>query len=394
MTRFGIEEYVSDCVIVLDHRVHDEVSTRRLRVVKYRGSLHGTNEYPFLITDRGLVVVPITSVTLEYDASSERVSTGITELDEMLDGGVYRGSSVLISGTAGTGKTSVAAHMAEAACARGERVLFVSMEESPAQLVRNMASIGIDLKPWLDSESLFVQSVRPTAFGLEEHLAMLHRLLDDVEPSIVVLDAVAGLAHAGGRGPTAQTLVRDLDLMKSREVTSVMTTLSPPEHEETTDVDVSSLVDTWLLLRNQESNGERNRVMYVIKSRGSAHSNQMREFVLTDHGAQLVDVQLGPEGVLTGSARVEQEERARQERREREAQHERRRRQLARRSAEIEEQIASLQAQLADETAALESLLAEESERQRSDDAARALLARGRSRGRPDGSGSGAAGGH
>jgi circadian clock protein KaiC len=306
LTRFGIEEYVSDCVVTLDHRVVEEISTRRLRVVKYRGSLHGTNEYPFLITAQGIVVVPITSVGLRYSASEERVSTGVARLDEMLAGGVYRGSSVMISGTAGTGKTSLGALMVDAACARGERALFFSFEESPAQLVRNMRSIGVDLQRWVDAGLLQLEAVRPTAFGFEEHLAMLHRLLDEAEPQLVVLDAVASLTHAGASSETISAISRDLDLLKGREITSVMTTLTHGASQESSEVDVSSLIDTWLLLRTDENNGERNRLMYVIKSRGSAHSNRVREFVMSDSGVDLVDVYVGPHGVLTGSERVAQ----------------------------------------------------------------------------------------
>src|SRR5680860_542023 len=346
LTRYGIEEYVSDCVVTLDHRVHDEISTRRLRVVKYRGSLHGTNEYRFLITEQGLVVVPITSVGLTYEASDERVLTGIARLDEMLAGGVYRGSSVMIRGTAGTGKTSLGAIMVDAACARGERALFFSFEESPDQLVRNMRSIGMDLQRWVDSGLLQLEAVRPTAFGFEEHLAMLHRLLDESEPSLVVLDAVASLTHAGARSQTTSAISRDLDLLKGRGITTVMTTLTQGLSHESSEVDVSSLVDTWLLVRNDESNGERNRLMFVIKSRGSAHSNQVREFVLSDQGADLLDVYVGPNGVLTGSERVEQVSQERLAQATRADETERRRMELVQRSAAFEAQIAALQAQL------------------------------------------------
>ena len=306
LTRFGIEEYVSDCVVTLDHRVDDQISTRRLRVVKYRGSLHGTNEFPFLITERGLVVVPITSVGLTYEASTERISTGMPRLDEMLAGGIYRGSSVMISGTAGTGKTSIGALMANASCERGEKALFFSFEESPEQLIRNMGSIGLDLRRWIDAGLLQVRAVRPTAFGFEEHLAMLHQLILEHEPELVVLDAVASLTLGGAQSATTSAISRDLDLLKRRGITGVMTTLTHGVAEESSEVDVSSLVDAWLLLRNDERNGERNRLLFVIKSRGSAHSNQVREFVLTDEGAELLDVYVGPNGVLTGSERVEQ----------------------------------------------------------------------------------------
>ena len=346
LTRFGIEEYVSDCVVTLDHRVTDEISTRRLRVVKYRGSLHGTNEYPFLITAQGLVVVPITSVGLTYEASTERVSSGIPRLDEMLRGGVYRGSSVMISGTAGTGKTSIGAMMANASCERGEKALFFSFEESPDQLVRNMRSIGLDLQRWIDSGLLQVRAIRPTAFGFEEHLAMLHQLLNEHEPQLVVLDAVASLTHAGARSATTSAISRDLDLLKGRGITTVMTTLTHGVREESSEVDVSSLVDTWLLLRNQESNGERNRLLFVIKSRGSAHSNQVREFVLTDDGAELLDVYVGPNGVLTGSERVEQVAWEHLSQTSRADETERRRQELAQRSAALTAQIAALEAKL------------------------------------------------
>src|SRR6478609_4215180 len=379
LTRFGIEEYVSDCVVSLDHRVFEEVSTRRLRVVKYRGSLHGTNGYPFLITDRGMVVVPITSVGLGYDASEERVSTGIERLDQMLTGGVYRGSAVMISGTAGTGKTSIAASMANAACARGEKALFFSMEESPGQLVRNMRSIGIDLQPWVDAGLLQMRSVRPTAFGFEEHLAMLHRILEDFDPTLVVLDAVASLTHAGARRETASAIARDLDLLKGRGVTAVMTTLAHGSGNESSEIEVSSLVDTWLLLRNHESNGERNRLLFVIKSRGSAHSNQVREFVLTDDGPELLDVYVGPHGVLTGSARVEQMSLERHRRTGRADETERRRQELAKRSAAIRAEMAALQAQLTADTAEFERFEASADAGRASGVAVRALLGRERS---------------
>ncbi|MCW2850245.1 MAG: kaiC [Marmoricola sp.] len=379
LTRFGIEEYVSDCVVTLDHRVEDEISTRRLRVVKYRGSLHGTNEYPFLITEKGLVVVPITSVGLTYEASNERVSSGIPRLDEMLSGGVYRGSSVMISGTAGTGKTSIGALMADASCARGEKALFFSFEESPEQLIRNMASIGMDLRRWVDSGLLLLEAVRPTAFGFEEHLAMLHRLLDEHEPQLVVLDAVASLTSAGARADTTSAISRDLDLLKGRGITTVMTTLTHGESQESSEVDVSSLVDTWLLLRNQESNGERNRLLFVIKSRGSAHSNQVREFVLTDDGAELLDVYVGPNGVLTGSERIEQISWEHLAQTTRADETERRRQELAQRSAALQAQMAALQAQLTAEGAEFDRFVASEAEGRASGVAVRASQGRERS---------------
>lgn len=361
LTRFGIEEYVSDCVIVLDHRVEDEISTRRMRVVKYRGSVHGTNEYPFLITETGLVVVPITSLSLDYPASDERISTGVPGLDQMLAGGVYRGTTVMISGTAGTGKTTLAAHAVDAACARGERALFLSMEESPDQLVRNMRSVGLDLRRWVDDGLLRIASVRPTAFGFEEHLAMVGRLVDQSDPRLVVLDAVANLGHVGQARETATAVARDIDLLKRRGVTTVLTTLMHDQNGESSEVQISSLVDSWLLVRNHESDGERNRLLFVIKSRGSVHSNQVREFVLSDDGALLLDVYVGPQGVLTGSARLAEISREQLAEASRLDEAARRRREMGHRTAELEAQIAVLQARLQSETEAF-TTLAEQAE--------------------------------
>ncbi|WP_036195386.1 circadian clock protein KaiC [Nocardioides aequoreus] len=362
LTRMGIEEFVSDCVVVLDHRVTDGLSTRRLRVAKYRGSLHGTNEYPFLITAQGFTVVPLSSLGLEYEASEERIGTGVAKLDEMLGGGIFRGSSVMVSGTSGTGKTSIGVTMAAASCARGERTLLMSFEESPAQLVRNMRSIGLDLQPWVDQGLLRIHSVRATAHGLEEHLAELHRLVDEVQPSLAVIDAVVSLRRGGGAHDTASVLTRDLDLLKSRHVTAVLTALTHGPDAESSDVHISSLVDTWLLLRNHESDGERNRLIYVIKSRGSAHSNQVREFVLGEHGADLVDVYVGGHGVLTGSARVEHARRTRAAETARAEEAQRRRRALEQRAAAVEAQVAALRADLEAEREALERVLRAEAE--------------------------------
>ena len=352
LTRIGIEEFVSDCVVVLDHRVGNGVSTRRLRITKYRGSLHGTNEYPFLITNRGFTVVPVSSLALEYSASEERVSTGVDDLDEMLGGGIFRGSSVMVSGTAGTGKTSIGVTMAAAACAAGERALLISFEESPAQLVRNMRSIGLDLDTWRDEGLLQVHSVRAAAFGLEEHLAQLHALVEEHEPQLVVLDAVVSLGRHSGGEEVNSVLARDLDLLKSRGITAVMTILAHGT-SETSHIEISSLVDTWLLLRNHEANGERNRLLFVIKSRGTSHSNQVREFQLTHEGPRLVDVQVGGEGVLIGSARAEHLARDRAEKARREAELDRRRREAAHRAAALEAQIEALRAELEAERADL-----------------------------------------
>lgn len=309
LTRQGLEEYVSDCVIVLDHRVSEQTSSRRLRVVKYRGSTHGTNEYPFLIDEDGISVLPVTSLALQHIASSERVSTGIPRLDAMMGGtGYYRGSSVLVSGTAGTGKSSIAAHFADAACRRGERVIYFSFEESPSQIMRNMRSIGIDLQPWVKKGLLQFHANRPSFAGLETHLAMKHKAINDFKPQVVILDPLNSFVVGGNEIGVQSMLMRLLDFLKTNLITGLFTNLTSSggvlEH---TDVSISSLIDTWLLLRAIDSGGERNRGLSILKSRGMAHSNQVREFLLTDHGVELRDVYVGAGGVLTGSARLTQE---------------------------------------------------------------------------------------
>ena len=309
LTRHGLEEYVSDCVILLDHRVIDQMSTRRLRIVKYRGSTHGTNEYPFLIDEGGISVVPITSLALQHEASDERISTGIDGLDTMLGGvGYFRGSSVLVSGTAGTGKTSVAAHLVHAACARGETCLYFAFEESPDQIIRNMRSIGIDLEQWIKKGLLRFHATRPTFHGLEMHLVVFHKLVQEYQPQIVIFDPISSLIQVGNRKDATAMLTRLIDFLKMQRITALMTNLtSGGEALEKTDADISSIVDTWLLLRDIELGGERNRAIHILKSRGMAHSNQVREFLLTDGGIELQDVYMGPEGILTGSARQFQE---------------------------------------------------------------------------------------
>ena len=309
LTRQGLEEYVSDCVILLDHRVTEQTSTRRLRVVKYRGSLHGTNEYPFLIDETGFSVLPVTSLGLQHIVSNERVSSGIPALDIMLAGkGYYRGSTVLVSGTAGVGKTSIAAHFAEAACKRGERVLYFCFEESPNQLMRNMLSIGIKLEPWVQKGLLQFQATRPTFYGLEMHLAVTHKAVNTFKPDIVILDPINTYVIGEREFEVKSMLMRIVDFLKANQITALFTSLTTAGSTiETTDIGISSLIDTWILLRDIELNGERNRGMYVLKSRGMANSNQIREFTLTDHGVVLREVYIGARGVLTGSARVAQE---------------------------------------------------------------------------------------
>jgi circadian clock protein KaiC len=311
LTRHGLEEYVSDCVILLDHRVTDQVSTRRLRVVKYRGTAHGTNEYPFLIDEDGFSVLPVTSLGLQHQVSEERVSSGVPRLDTMLGGqGFFRGTTILVSGTAGTGKTSLAAHFVDAACRRGERCLYFSFEESPGQLVRNMRSIGLNLEQWSKTNLLQFHSSRATFYGLEMHLAIIHKIVQEFQPKVVVLDPIGSLIQAGNQRDAHTMIIRLIDFLKQRGVTAFLTNLtSGGEALERTDVEISSIVDTWLFMRDIELDGERNRALYVLKSRGMAHSNQLREFLLTERGVDLLDVYVGPDSVLTGSSRLSQEAR-------------------------------------------------------------------------------------
>jgi circadian clock protein KaiC len=307
-TRQGLEEYISDCVIFLDHRVNDQVSTRRLRVVKYRGTTHGSNEYPFLIDETGISVLPITSLRLNHEATAERVSTGIERLDEMLGGGYFKGTTVLCSGSAGTGKTSIAAHLVRAACEKGKRCLFFAFEESSAQLMRNMGAIGIDLGRYTANGSLELVASRPYAKGLEMHLLSMHKAVNQRQPALVVIDPVSNLVGSGSPLGSTSMLTRLLDFLKTRGITTLFTSLTEGgADKEQTAVAISSLIDTWLVLDVVRSSGERNRTLDVIKSRGMAHSNQTTEYRITDQGVLLLDTYLGPSGVLTGSARLARE---------------------------------------------------------------------------------------
>jgi circadian clock protein KaiC len=306
LIRHGMEEFLSDCVVLLDHRVVDEVATRRLRILKYRGSTHGRNEYPFLIGPDGLEVLPITSLGLYQRVNSERLSTGIGGLDEMLGGlGVFRGSSVLVSGTSGTGKTTIGASFASAACQRGERVLFFSFEESQSEIMRNMASVSLDLAGWVDRGLLYFHCERPTTQGLEDHLATMRRLVEAIVPTLVVIDPVSSLSRGTSKNDVSAMLTRQIHYLKLAGITAVMTSLTEGGNDlEHTELSISSLVDTWLLAITMQTSGERNRGLYVLKSRGMAHSNQIREFLLSSAGVSLVPVYMGPDGVLTGSARA------------------------------------------------------------------------------------------
>ena len=346
-TRHGLEEYVSDCVLLLDHRVDGQISTRRLRIVKYRGSSHGTNEFPFLIDEGGISVFPITSLQLQHEASSERISIGVPALDAMLGGeGVYRGSSVLLSGTAGVGKTSLACHAADACCRRGERCLYIAFEEPEAQLLRNMRSIGLNLEPWVKKGLLRFHAARPTMNGLEMHLASIHKLVEGLKPSLVIVDPITNFISSGTVSEASSMMMRLVDYLKARQITTLLTNLNRNEgFLEHTELDISSTIDTWLLLRDMELNGERNRGLYILKSRGMAHSNQIREFLLTDQGILLTEVYLGPDGVLTGSARLAQEAKETATAAQRNQEIERKRGELSRRQQALEAQIAVLQLQ-------------------------------------------------
>lgn len=368
LTRYGLEEYVADCVILLDNRVQNQISTRRMRIVKYRGTSHGTNEYPFFIDDKGFSVLPITSLGLSHKAPTEHVSSGIERLDTMLQGqGFYRGSSILISGTAGTGKSTLAAHFIEAACLRGERALFFAFEESQDQIIRNMSSVGIDLERFVKKGLLKFHNARPSAWGLEVHLALIHKTITDFNPAVVVIDPITNFLAVGDDIETKAMLTRLIDFLKLKQITGMFTSLTSAESAmEDSEVDVSSLMDAWLLVRTIESNGERNRGLYILKARGIAHSNQVREFVLTDHGIQLIDAYIGTEGVLMGSARSTQLAREKAAEVERQQATARKQRELRRKQELFEAQLQALKGQYESERDAILKELEDEQNRLKS----------------------------
>ncbi len=380
LTRQGLEEYVSDCVILLDQRIREQVATRHLRVVKYRGSSHGTNEYPFLIDAKGITVIPVTSIELRNNAPKEYVSTGVEELDRMLSGhGYFRGSTVLLSGSAGAGKTSLACHFVDAACRRGERSLYLSLEESESQIVRNMESIGFSLGKWVKKGLLQFRSTRPTTYGLETHLAQTYRWITEFGPRVVVLDPITDFEGAGSYREVSAMLARLVDYMKSRQVTALFTCLTPGgDPRGATEVGISSLIDTWLALKNQEVSGECDRVLQILKSRGMGHSNQIREFVLTDHGVDLKDVYLGPKGVLTGSARIAQEAEEAADSLARRQEVERKKYSLERKRMALEARIANLKSELEAEAEQLRMELAQNDFLKKKEFRDRAQLARSR----------------
>ncbi|MCJ2061762.1 circadian clock protein KaiC [Methylobacterium sp. J-088] len=363
LTRQGLEEYVSDCVVLLDNRVEDQITTRRLRIVKYRGSAHGTNEYPFLIDEQGISVLPVTAADLSYKVSDEIVSTGVESLDAMFGpGGLFRGSSVLISGSAGTGKTTISSHTIDAACAHGERCMSFVFEESGEQICRNAHSVGLDLRRHLDTGLLRFEAARPSLYGLEMHLARMHRDIEQFRPSVVVIDPISAL-----RGPEVElqaTLLRMVDMLKARGITAVFTSLrTDGAFGQSSDLGLSSLMDVWIKLQDVEANGERSRTLYVIKARGMSHSNQVREFQMSAAGLKLVDAYIGPAGVLTGTARIVQEAQEEAAALRRQQDSERRKRDVTRRRQSIERQIAELRDSL--ETAEEEETLLLDEDTQR-----------------------------
>jgi circadian clock protein KaiC len=381
LTRQGLEEYVSDCVILLDHRVCNQISTRRLRVVKYRGTTHGTNEYPFLIDEEGITVLPITSLSLNHAISNARVGSGVARLDTMLGGkGYYRGSSILVSGTAGSGKSSLAAHFASAAAARGEKCVYFAFEESRAQIQRNMASIGVDLVTPEKRGLLHFFNARPTTYGLEMHLAVIHKRLREIKPAVAIFDPITNLLNASGVDEVTAMLTRLVDYLKSETITAMFTSLThgADKDKETTDVGISSLMDTWILLRDIELSGERNRAIYVLKSRGMKHSNQVREFLLTSRGIDLRDVYVGPGGVLTGSARLNQEAAERADRLQQQQATAKRLRDLERKRKVLEAQTLALRAEFEAEEAEIGHLVKQEQIKEQVMDKDRTAQARSR----------------
>ena len=348
LTRQGLEEYVSDCVVYLGQSVSEQSATRFLRIVKYRGSTHGSNEYPFLIDDTGFSVVPATSLQLDYEVNDDRVSTGVAGLDSMLGGrGYFRTSTILVSGAAGTGKSILAAHLANATCQRGERCMVFAFEESPAQIVRNMRSVGLDLQSLRDRGLLQLRATRPSLYGLEMHLVAMHKAIAEFTPQTVILDPISSFMSSGTAHQVKAMLVRLFDWLKTQQITALVTYLSSSSSKEETDIGVSSLIDTWIEMRDLEVAGERNRTLCMLKSRGMRHSNQVRELIIADSGVKLADVYYGPDGVLLGSAKeAEERKQARAERTEREDAA-RAERLLQLRKDVIEAQIAGLRAELA-----------------------------------------------
>lgn len=369
LTRQGLEEYVSDCVIKLDQKTFEDIATRTLQVVKYRGSRHSNNEYPFLIEENGISVLPVTSLKLDHVVSNERISTGISQLDEMFGGqGYYRGSSILVTGRAGTGKTTLASYFTQASCLRGERCLYLATEESPQQIIRNLNSIGLDLAPYVEQGLLQFDAVRPTNYNLEMRLFKIHRWVQEFQPRTIIIDPMSNLVLSGSLIQTKNFFMRLIDYLKSKQITVFMTNLTAGDadhDQEQTEVGVSSLMDTWLELQTLKVNGERNRIIYALKSRGMMHSNQVREFIVTSEGVKLVEVYLGEGKVLTGTERVNQELKEQSAAKKRRQNFELKKREYEQKKKLVQAQINDLQMQLLNRDAELDLLLEEEQEEEK-----------------------------
>jgi len=366
LTRYGLEEYVADCVIFLDFRIVEQIATRRLRIIKYRGSSHGSDEYPFLIDERGLSILPITSLGLDYPVSTERISTGVPKLDAMFGGkGFYRGSTILVSGTAGTGKTSLSTTFADAACLRGERCLYFAFEESSRQIIRNMGSIGMDLKRWVKKGLLKFHSARPSLYGLEMHLVTFHKVIEAFKPQIFIVDPISNLINVGTASEVKSILTRLIDYLKMQKISTFLTDLTHfGSSLERTSEEISSLIDTWILLRDIELNGERNRGLYILKSRGMPHSNQIQEFCLSNQGIDLIDVYTGSGEVLTGSARAAQDAKEKASELARQHEVDRKFHEQERKRKALEAKIAALRAEFDAESEELHLMAEEERRRQ------------------------------
>ena len=376
LTRYGLEEYVADCVILLDNPVVDKISTRNLRIIKYRGSSHGYNEYPFLMDEDGISVLPVTSLLLDHEASNEYVPTGIDRLDTMLGGkGFYKGSSVLVTGASGTGKSSIGAQFAANICKKGEKCLIFAFEESPKQIIRNMRSIGIDLKPYVDKGLLKFHATRPTLYGLETHLVNIHKIINNFAPDVVVIDPISNLITVGSSDEVKSMLTRLIDFLKSKQITTLSNSLTVMGQIEA-DIGVSSLMDTWVDLKSVVTNGERNRTIDIIKTRGQYHSNQVREFKLTNEGIKLIDVYLGPAGMLTGSARISQISKEKAEKLVRQEEIERKQRELEQKRQTIEAQITELKAQFEAEKLELDRVISQEKLKEESIENERNIMAK------------------
>lgn len=292
LTKHGLEEYVADCVIFLDHRVTEQISTRRLKIIKYRGSRHGTNEFPFLIGDNGISVFPMTSLFLSGSVSLERISSGIKSLDEMFGNkGYYRGSTILVSGSAGSGKTSFGAQFVDSVCRDGQRALYLAFEESEAQLSRNMKSIGINLKNWTDKGLLKITANRATLCGLEMHLVMAHKAVKEFKPTVVVIDPLTTMIGSGEADEAKAMIARLLDFLKNEGITVLATDLTiVGDKGEETEIGISSLCDTWMRLSMELQGYKRTRRIAVIKSRGMKHAHETKDLIITNNGLEIKDI--------------------------------------------------------------------------------------------------------